>query len=377
MKKALLVTTVSGFVPQFEMGNVRILQEMGYEVHYAANYHMPSYGDDNSRLEGTGIIRHQVDFERSPYSRKNLAAYRQLKELMVRERFQLVHCHTPMGGALARLAAHATHTGPVVYTAHGFHFFQGAPVLNWLIYYPIERWLSRYTDVQVTINHEDYVRAKGFHAKRTARIHGVGIELKRPEPIDRETKRAKLGVKPDEILLITAGELNKNKNQQMVLETLGILKNRTSRPFVYMVCGKGECLSLLREKAEKLGLQSCVRFLGYREDLREILGAADVFLMPSYREGLPTVVMEAMGAGLPVIGTDIRGNRDLISPGETGYLVKVNDGETMAEDLKLLLEQDDLRETMGKRAREAIRPFGRKQVEKEMRAIYSSLEGQT
>lgn len=218
------MTTVSGFVPQFEMGNVRILQEMGYEVHYAANYHMPSYGDDNSRLEGTGIIRHQVDFERSPYSRKNLAAYRQLKELMVRERFQLVHCHTPMGGALARLAAHATHTGPVVYTAHGFHFFRGR------------------------------------------------------------------------------------------------------RPFAYIACGKGKCLSLMREKAEKLGLQSCVWFLGYREDLRRILGAADVFLMSSYREWLPTVVMEAMGASLPVIGTDIRGNRYLISPGETGYLGKVNDG---------------------------------------------------
>ena len=142
MRKALLVTHVSGFVPQFEMNNVHILQNMGYEVHYASNFHNPSYGDDNSRLEGTGIICHQIDFERSPFKRKNITAYRQLKKLMEEHEFDLVHCHTPMGGALARLAAHNTHTGPVIYTAHGFHFFKGAPLINWMIYYPVEWRLS-------------------------------------------------------------------------------------------------------------------------------------------------------------------------------------------------------------------------------------------
>ena len=123
MRKALLVTHVSGFVPQFEMNNVHILQNMGYEVHYASNFHNPSYGDDNSRLEGTGIICHQIDFERSPFKRKNITAYRQLKELMEEHEFDLVHCHTPMGGALARLAAHNTRTGPVLYTAQWLPFF--------------------------------------------------------------------------------------------------------------------------------------------------------------------------------------------------------------------------------------------------------------
>ena len=135
MRKALLVTHVSGFVPQFEMNNVHILQNMGYEVHYASNFHNPSYGDDNSRLEGTGIICHQIDFERSPFKRKNITAYRQLKKLMEEHEFDLVHCHTPMGGALARLAAHNTHTGPVIYTAHGFHFFKGAPLFSSVFHY--------------------------------------------------------------------------------------------------------------------------------------------------------------------------------------------------------------------------------------------------
>lgn len=126
VKKALLITHVSGFVPQFEMNNVRILQSMGYEVHYASNFNTPSYGTDNHRLDGTGIICHQIDFVRSPFDKRNLHVYRQMVELMRREDFSLVHCHTPMGGVMARLAAHATGTGPVIYTAHGFHFFKGA-----------------------------------------------------------------------------------------------------------------------------------------------------------------------------------------------------------------------------------------------------------
>ena len=179
-KKALLVTTVSGFVPQFEMNNVRTLQSMGFEVHYAANYNTPSYGTDNHRLDHTGIVRHQIDFVRSPYKPENLRVYRQLKKLMTEQRFQLVHCHTPMGGVMARLAAHATGTGPVIYTAHGFHFFTGAPMKNWLLYYPMERFLSRFTAQQICINREDYQRAvRQFHAKYVDYIPGVGVDLNR------------------------------------------------------------------------------------------------------------------------------------------------------------------------------------------------------
>ena len=176
-RKALLVTHVSGFVPQFEMNNVRILQRLGYEVHYASNFHTPSYGTDNHRLDGTGIICHQIDFVRSPFDKRNFQVYRQMVELMRREDFSLVHCHTPMGGVMARLAAHVTGTGPVIYTAHGFHFFKGASWKNWLFYYPMEKFLSRYTDQQICINREDYELAKRkFHAKYVDYVPGVGIQ---------------------------------------------------------------------------------------------------------------------------------------------------------------------------------------------------------
>ena len=176
-KKALLVTTVSGFVPQFEMGNVAILKELGYEVHYASNFHNPSYGTDNKRLDGTGIICHQIDFERSPFNKRNIQAYKQLVNIMKEEKIDLVHCHTPMGAVLARLAAKKCGIRNVIYTAHGFHFFKGASIKNWLIYYTVERFLSGFTDTQICINMEDYSNAKKFKAKNVEYIAGVGIDV--------------------------------------------------------------------------------------------------------------------------------------------------------------------------------------------------------
>ena len=163
MKKALIVTHVSGFVPQFEMNNVKLLQELGYEVHYASNFNNVSYGTDNSRLEGTGIVCHQVDFARSPFEfRNNRSAYRQLKQVMREQHFELVHCHTPVGGVYARLAArkHRKNGTRVIYTAHGFHFYKGAPLKFWLVAYPMEWLLAHVTDTLITINEEDFINAQ-------------------------------------------------------------------------------------------------------------------------------------------------------------------------------------------------------------------------
>lgn len=314
VKKALLVTTVSGFVPQFEMNNVHILQSMGFEVHYASNYNTPSYGTDNHRLDGTGIIRHQIDFIRSPFKPANLKVYRQLRTLMEQESFQLVHCHTPMGGVMARLAAHATHTGPVIYTAHGFHFFKGAKPVNWLCYYPMERFLSRYTDQQICINYEDYERAKkAFHARYTDYIPGVGIDPSRIPHLTEEDikkKKAELGLPLDKLILLSSGELIKRKNHETILKALSQLKELSN--VHYLLCGHGALDTYLRDLAEQLGISHMVTFAGYREDILKILQTADLFLFPSYQEGLPMALLEAMASGLPVICSDIRGSRDLM-----------------------------------------------------------------
>ena len=218
MKKTLLITTVSGFVPQFEMNNVRLLQTMGYEVHYAANYNTPSYGDDNHRLDHTGIIRHQIDFVRSPFKPQNIHVYKELCSLMQSEQFDLIHCHTPMGGVMARLAAHATHTGPVIYTAHGFHFFKGASLINWLCYYPVEKFLSYYTDQQICINQEDYDLARQkFHARYTDYIPGIGIDLTRIVHMNADEvakKKEQLHLPDNEWTFLSSGEFIKRKNHE-------------------------------------------------------------------------------------------------------------------------------------------------------------------
>lgn len=387
-KKVLLVTTVSGFVPQFEMNNVRILQEMGYEVHYAANYNMPSYGNDNHRLDGTGIIRHQIDFVRSPFDPSNIKIYRQLCRLMKEESFSLVHCHTPMGGVMARLAAHSTHTGPVIYTAHGFHFFTGAPLINWLFYYPMERFLSRFTLQQLCINQEDYKRAKhSFHARYVDYIPGAGIDLNRiPEYSEEKNrqKRKELGLADDTVFLLSSGELIKRKNHETILRSLAMLKQegRLSPSIRYVICGHGKLDEYLKSLARELSLDKVVIFAGYRKDILDLCQACDLYVFPSYQEGLPMGLLEAMACGCPILCSDIRGNQDLMgTPSQTegnlefcpgGIMIrKADDADSFKKGLLTLTADPQQLKEMGKFNAAHCTKFSQPQVESIMRKIYS------
>lgn len=382
-KKALLVTTVSGFVPQFEMSNVHILQNMGYEIHYAANYNTPSYGNDNRRLEGTGIIQHQIDFVRSPFKIHNIKVYRQLKQLMMNEHFDLVHCHTPMGSVIARLAAHATKTRPVIYTAHGFHFFKGASYINWFFYYPVEKLLSYFTDQLICINQEDYERAKKhFHAKQFSYIPGVGIDISK-EQIDINQKKQELGLPADKFILLSSGELIKRKNHETIIRAIRNYKdNYASVPFHYIICGQGVLEGYLKDLADSLNVSDYISFLGYRNDMMEIFQIADLFIFPSYQEGLPMALLEAMAYGLPVICSDIRGSRDLmgkcakdiIDVCDGGILVKhADDVISHSHAIHLILQDKKLLKDMGKKNTDRAEQFNKNKVKKIMLDIYSSM----
>ena len=399
-KRVLLVTTVSGFIPQFEMNNVRILQSMGYEVHYASNYHIPSYGDDNHRLDGTGIIRHQVDFVRSPFNYNNFVVYRQLSALMRQIPFDLIHCHTPMGAVMARLASHATHTGPVVYTAHGFHFYRGASPIHWLCYYPMERVLSRYTDQLLCINQEDYKCAKEtFHAKYIDYIPGVGIDLTKISEHDEsflKRKKAEIGVPDDRIIVLSSGELIKRKNHETVIRAMALLQKQgkintfNTHHIHYVICGHGKLEADLKKLVHKLGVSGMVTFTGYREDMLDVYQMADVFLFPSYQEGLPMALLEAMACGLPVICSDIRGCRDLMGnmQSETkelricsgGIMIKkVNDVKAYGYALLRLLDNSDLcgLKNIGYNNKIRSRKFSLETVDRAMRKVYQRLEQET
>ncbi|MEK5107649.1 glycosyltransferase family 4 protein [Cytobacillus sp. FSL K6-0129] len=365
MKKILIVSTVSRQFYLFEQGNIEVLKSLGFEVHAAANF-----SDENERLNALDIIKHPFDIQRSPFSLKNIKAYKQLQRILKVGNFDIVHCHSPMGGVLTRLAAKSVGLSPVIYTAHGFHFYKGAPFINWLLYYPIEKFLSKCTDVLITINQEDYDRAKGFNANKVIYVPGIGIDTNKFNNIgfDRDRKRQELGISKDTVVLLSIGEMIKRKNHETALRALAKMN---SQDYVYLICGRGELLGYLKVIAENLGIENKVKFLGFRDDINEICLASDIFVFPSFQEGLPVSVMEAMSAGLPIICSSIRGNNDLIENGVGGYTINPEDVDGFASSIEQIISNRDLRIKMGRRNIEMVRNYDKKVVKEKMLELYN------
>ena len=340
-KRVLIIASVASMIGQFNRDNISLLQKMGYKVDVACNFKNGSTFSEESakqlkkELIEQGVRCFHVDFSRSPVQMgKHVQCYRTVKRLMLENQYLFCHCHSPIGGAIARIAGHATKT-KIIYTAHGFHFYKGASVLNWAIYYPIELLLSYWTNCLITINKEDYYRAKHkFHAKKTVYIPGVGIDSNRFQNlgISRGQKRQELGLSKEDIFILSVGELNKNKNHEVVVRALAGLKGQN---IVYMIAGEGNQKEHLNTLAEENGVS--LRLLGFREDICSLLEAADVFAFPSKREGLSVSVMEAMFMKKPVIASKIRGNIDLIKDGENGLLVYPNTVDAWEQGLYKML----------------------------------------
>ena len=378
MKKFLIVAHYSRFLVQFELNDVRLLQSMGFEVHYATNYQQEDmFSGAIKIIQENGVILHQIDFVRSPYNiPANIKAYRQLKDLMVKEKFSGVHCHTPMAGALARLAANATHTVPVIYTAHGFHFYKGCPLKNRLIYQTAETFLARYTDAQITINREDFTAAQKFplRGKKAYYVPGIGVDVKKisSAQVDRATKRAELGIPQDAFVFMSVGELNENKNHATVICALAKANIPNS---YYLICGEGKLKQQHIELAQKLGISEKVKLLGFRTDVNEILRVSDYFVFPSFREGLSVSLMEAMAAGLPCIASRIRGNVDLLK--DSRYLFDPADENALCQLLNDAANGVQIEQECEQNW-ETLKKYDIKNVSKEMQSIYSAvIEGTT
>lgn len=363
-KKILIVATVWGFF-NFLKNDIKLLVTNGYEVHCATNFK-----NVTSPLHIENIVKHQIDFSRSPLDKNNIEAFRQLSQVMEKNSFTIVHCHTPVGGVITRLVANKYRKKgtKVYYSAHGFHFYKGAPLINWLMYYPIEWLCSWKTDLQITINKEDYSRAeKHLHAKKTLYIPGVGIDIEKfsNKLKDVEKKRKELGVSEDEIMALSVGELSKRKNHEIIIRALQKLKDKKIR---YFIAGEGELKSYLQKLIEDMGLIDKVSLLGYRTDILELCQAADFFALPSYQEGLPVALMEAMASGLPCICGDIRGNNDLIVQNKGGYRVTVSDVQSWIKAIEKMLFSD--MSAMGAFNLCKIKDFSRDKVQKEIEKIY-------
>lgn len=378
MKKVLFITSISGFLQQFEMNDVNILQKAGYEVHYATNFNNPVYEVDIDALNRQGIVLHQVDIQKSPGRiLQNIKAFHQIRNLIKQEKFNMIHCHNPMGGVLGRLAAAFSGKGAyVIYTAHGFHFYKGAPTLNWLLYYTAEKLLARRTDMIITINREDYARACRFHLRRNGRvewIHGVGVDSEKfkARPQTRREKREELGIPENFFHIVTAAELNSNKNQKIIIEALAELKDEE---VCYSICGKGDNAGNLVRLIHEYHLERRIHLLGYRTDMEEILQTADCFAFPSIREGFGIAAVEALCCGVPLIAADNRGTREYAVDGYNSIICRADNVTDFREAISRMHSDTEYRCALSSHCRETSKNFSREAVGKVMEDIYGSVD---
>lgn len=376
-KKVLMLASVASMIDQFNLPNIRLLLEMGYEVHVACNFKEGNTCDSLRlrklwlQLRKMGVTGHQWDCPRGvcPLT-KCSRAYRQLWELTGVCQFDWIHCHSPVGGALARLAAHQRGIR-VIYTAHGFHFYQGAPLKNWMLYYPAEKLLAYDTDVLITVNQEDDLFArKHLKAKKICHISGVGVDVGKFAALssDKDTDlRRSCNIPKDALLLLSVGELNAGKNHKIVISALAALMRQD---VYYLICGQGALQEELRNYAADMGVAGRVCMPGYQENMLQVYQSADIFVFPSVREGMPVALMEAMAAGLPCIVSDIRGSRELI---DEGFRFPLDRPDELAKKLELLLDHAPLRQACGRRNQKKIEGYDIKVIREQMRAIYAGM----
>lgn len=370
--RILYVTTISLTMNTFFKPHIEMLVQNDNQVDIACNYKDLPLDPLYSTLK---CKCYQIDFSRNPLSPENIKAYRQLRAVIDNGKYDIVHCHTPNAAVITRLVCRKfrRHGLRVFYTAHGFHFYKGAPKMNWLVYYPIEKFCSRFTDKLITINQEDYALAKRkFKAKEVHYIPGVGIDLSRFSnvQVDRKAKRQEIGVPEDAVLLLSVGELNENKNHQIIIRALSKLEN----PMIhYVIAGVGEKREALIGLAKKLGVEKQVHLLGYRTDVGELNASADIFCFPSIREGLGLAAIEAMACGVPVVAADNRGTRNFISSSVNGFLCSNDDDGEFAYTLMQLLGDENMRKQFSEKSRNVIKDYSEKNVLKKLRTIYEIL----
>ncbi|MDI3542907.1 MAG: hypothetical protein PWP57_510 [Candidatus Atribacteria bacterium] len=367
--KVLFIASVYTHLAAFHIPFMKMLQEKGYEVHAAAS----SSEGRREDVEKIGVTCWEIPFARSPYSPANFQAFLRLRALLKEQHFDLIHVHTPVAAFLGRLLSRVTYQGKVLYTAHGFHFYRGAPRRNWLIYYTAERIASRWTDGLIVMNGEDFENAQrlGFKPEENLfYVPGVGVDLSpySDPPAGDRNIREELRIGQDDVVVTCVAEFIERKNHDFLLNAWRELTKRCNSAHLLLV-GKGERMETLQKRVEKEQIPR-VYFLGYRRDVPQILKETDIAALVSRHEGLPKCIMEAMAMGLPVVASDVRGNRDLVEDGRTGFLVELGDIPGLTKALERLILDRELRKAMGAAGQEKIQDYSLEKVLAEMNSIY-------
>lgn len=366
-KRVLFIATVvKTHIMTFHIPYLKMFKEMGYETAVAARN---DYEDPNDCCIPYCDHFFDIPFQRDPFHFDNFHSYKKLKLLIDEGEFSIIHCHTPVGGILGRLAARkAQKTGTrVVYTAHGFHFYKGAPLKNWILYYTAERICARFTDILITINKEDFLLAqKKMRSKHVKYVSGVGIDIAKfsNKTVDKSTKRKELGVPEDAVLLLSVGELIPRKNHETCIRAIA------DKDVYYIIAGDGVLHDHLQGVIDELDINNRVRLLGYRKDVKELYEIADIFVFPSFQEGLPVAVMEAMASGTPIVASGIRGNVDLIEDNSNGFLCDPNKEAEFADKIQALMNDPYLNKTFQTNSLTKIQEYDINNVKDQLASIY-------
>ncbi|MDR0818963.1 MAG: glycosyltransferase family 4 protein [Oscillospiraceae bacterium] len=337
--KILFVASVERHLERFHVPYIRYLESLGYEIHTAAS------GENSIDC----VTRHfDINIARSPFKARNIKAFCELKKIINDGDYKLIHCHTPNAGVLTRLAARkARKRGTIVaYTAHGFHFYKGAPAMNKLLYLNAERFCSKYTDYQWTINLEDYdaVSKYNFKCGKAFLTKGVGIDGEKFAPVSAKRKaelRRKSGIPENAFVLIYPAEFTADKNHKTLLRAMEIILKKHPDIFL-LLTGDGKLSEHFKKECVKTGIANNVSFPGFVNDMADWYAMSDIDITPSVREGLATHVIEAMSMGLPSVATNIRGHLDLVLDGGNGFLVEPDDCKAMAERVFILYNDREL-----------------------------------
>lgn len=379
-KKALIIASMASMIDNFNRKNIEVLSDMGYEITLAANFKSE---DSNSleknqsfyaEMKAKGYHVVHIDFSRKLSNiGLQIKSIKQVRKLMKRK-FDIVHCHSPICSIITRFSFNKyrrAYNSKLLYTAHGFHFYKGAPKKNWLLYYPAEKICSYMTDTLITINKEDYVLAKNkMKAKNVVYIPGIGIDLNKFNNRNGETDlRENLGCKANDIMLLSVGELSERKNHEVIIKALAELKRDNIK---YFIVGKGHLEAYLNKLILKNNLNNNVKLLGFRNDVDKLLNAADIFVFPSIQEGLPVALMEAMACGLPVIASEIRGNTDLIENGKGGFLIPPMDIQGFADCINTAVSTPEVLKNMHNYNLQKIKCFSAETVLSKITDIYLS-----
>lgn len=379
VKRMLMMATTAAMIEQFNKNNILILEELGYEVHVLGNF-MEGNPISEERLtsfkewieEHHGKWFHYSAARQPIDIRNNVKAYIRAVELINTYRYEFIHCHTPIGSVIARLAAYKTNTR-VIYTAHGFHFFKGAPLKNWLLYYPVEWGCSWITDILITLNKEDYERSKKyFHAKKIVYIPGIGIETKKfiTNDVEKEKKCKELDISKDNFILLSVGELQKRKNYGIVIKALGEIQNRN---ITYLIAGKGYLQEKYKKEIIKYNLEDNIKLLGYRTDISDLCEIADCFIHVAFHEGASVAVLEAMASKLPVIASNVRGVRDLIDMNMGGLHIKPKSLHEIKVSIEKMYRDESFRKKCGQYNYNMVEKYDVKNINKIMRNIYENV----